>query len=233
LRICAFLFLFLLVIACFTLEARSPPKPSPWELVAFVRPLKEKPFLLNAVGLAFFSGGMFIAFNFLVLEAQHRGMESDLANYQIAILNGVSVFGRIIPGWLGDKVGRFNVMVVTTGVSAVAVFALWIPAPVGNTAATVAFASVFGFTSGTFVGMTPALVQQMSRVEEMGIRLGTTFGIISVAALTSNPIAGGLISQNNGGYLYLKIFSGLAMAVGSALILLSRNAQCGWRWKRF
>jgi predicted MFS family arabinose efflux permease len=227
------MFLFLLLIACFTLEARSPPKPSPWELVAFVRPLAETPFLLNALGLAFFSGGMFVAFNFLVLEAQYRGMGSDLANYQIAILNGVSVFGRIIPGWLGDKVGRFNVMVITTGLSAVAVFAIWIPAPVGSTAATVVFASVFGFTSGTFVGMTPALVQQMSRVEEMGIRLGTTFGIISIAALTSNPIAGGLISQNDGGYLYLKIFSGLALAVGSVLILLSRNAQCGWRWKRF
>jgi MFS family permease len=160
-------------------------------------------------------------------------MRSDLANYQIAILNGVSVVGRIVPGWLADKVGRFNVMVVTTALSAVTVFTIWIPAPVGSTAATVVFACVFGFTSGTFVGMAPALVQQMSRVEQMGIRLGTTFGVISVAALTSNPIAGGLISQNNGGYLYLKIFSGFTMALGSVLILLSRNAQCGWRWTRF
>lgn len=233
LRICAFIFLFLLIIACFTLESRNPPKPTPWELMAFFRPLGETPFLLNALGLAFFSGGMFVAFNFLVLEAQHRGMGSELANYQIAILNGVSVFGRIIPGWLGDKVGRFNVMVVTTALSAVAVLAIWIPAPIGSTATTVVFACIFGFTSGTFVGMTPALVQQMSRIEEMGIRLGTTFGIISIAALTSNPIAGGLISRNDGGYLYLKIFSGLALTVGSVLILLSRNAQCGWKWKRF
>lgn len=227
------MFLFLLIIACFTLKSRTPPRPSPWELAAFGRPLREKAFLLNALGLAFFSGGMFIPFNFLVLEARHRGMESDLANYQIAILNGVSVFGRIIPGWIGDKAGRFNVMIVTTAMSAIITFALWIPAPVGSTAATVVFSSIFGFTSGTFVSMTPALVQQMSPIEEMGIRVGTTFGIISIAALTSNPIAGGLISQNGGGYLYLKIFCGLAMAVGTVLILLSRNAQCGWKWKRF
>ncbi|KAK0726785.1 major facilitator superfamily domain-containing protein [Lasiosphaeria miniovina] len=233
LRICAFMFLFLLIIACLVLESRHPPKPTPWELMAFFRPLGEKAFLLNAVGLAFFSGGMFVPFNFLVLEAQYRGMGSDLANYQIAILNGVSIFGRIIPGWLGDKVGRFNVMIVTTALSAVAVLALWIPAPTNSTAATVVFASVFGFTSGTFVGMTPALVLQMSpEVREMGIRLGTTFGVISIAALTSNPIAGGLVSRDDGGYLYLKIFAGLALGVGSALILLSRCVQAGWNWKR-
>ncbi|CAJ2505228.1 Uu.00g126220.m01.CDS01 [Anthostomella pinea] len=210
-RICAFVFLFLLCIACLTLRSRNPPKPTPWSLMAFIKPLRERAFIFNATGLAFFSGGMFIAFNFLVLEAQHRGMGADLANYQIAILNGVSVFGRIIPGYLGDKLGRFNVMILTTFLSALLVFALWIPAPDGSTGATIAFSSLFGFTSGTFVGMTPALVQQISLNEEMGVRLGTTFGVISIMTLITNPIAGALITRDDGGYLYLKIFCGLSM----------------------
>lgn len=88
-RTCAFIFLFLLLIATLTVETRMPTSPKPWELKAFFRPLNESPFLLNALGLFCFSWGMFVPFNFLVLEAQHQGMSNDLANYQIAILNGV------------------------------------------------------------------------------------------------------------------------------------------------
>ncbi len=86
-RTCAFLFLFLLIIAIFTVEARTPPKPKPWEVAAFFRPLRERPFLLNTLGLFFFSWGVFVPFNFLILEAQYQGMSAELASYQIAILN--------------------------------------------------------------------------------------------------------------------------------------------------
>lgn len=88
-RTCAFIFLFLLFIAILTVEIRTPTSPKPWELKAFFRPLSEGPFLLNALGLFCFSWGMFVPFNFLVLEARNQGMSNDLANYQIAILNGV------------------------------------------------------------------------------------------------------------------------------------------------
>lgn len=55
--------------------------------MSFVHPLKEPAFLLNALGLTLFSGGMFIPFNYLILEAEYRGMSEDLANYTISILN--------------------------------------------------------------------------------------------------------------------------------------------------
>lgn len=123
-------------------------------------------------------------------------------------------------------------MILTTSLSAVLALAMWIPAPDGSNATTFAFAALFGFTSGTFVSMTPALVQQLSAVQEIGTRLGVTFGIISVAALTSNPIAGALVQAGGGGYLYVKIFAGLAMAVGCLLIVGSRTAQVGWKMVR-
>ena len=88
-RTCGFLFLGLLIVANFTVESRVPPKPRPWKLSDFVRPFSETPFLLTTLGLFCFSWGVFIPFNFLAIEAEHRGMTSDLANYQISILNGV------------------------------------------------------------------------------------------------------------------------------------------------
>lgn len=227
-RTIAFLFLGLLMIAMFTLENRTKPVPKPVSLMEFIRPLREPAFLFNAIGSYFFFWGVFLPFNFLILEAKHFGMDSTLAQYLIAILNGSSIFGRVIPGWLGDKIGRFNIMLITTTLSTILVLAMWIPSK-GN-GPIIAFAALFGFTSGTFVSMAPALVVQISKVQDIGVRTGTSFFIISIAALTGNPIAGELITKNNGGYLYLQVFCGLTMAVGAGLIGASRVAQKGFRW---
>lgn len=88
-RICAFMFLGLLLLAMIFLEPRVQPQPKPWKIRDFMLPLKEPPFVTTALGLCLFSWGMFIPFNFLVLEAQTHGMSLYLANYLIAILNAV------------------------------------------------------------------------------------------------------------------------------------------------
>ena len=87
-RICAFVFLFMLLLAMATVKARTRPKAQPWEFRAFVRPMGERLFLLNAMGNFFFFWGLFVPFNFIVLAAQYNDMSQDLAYYQIAILNG-------------------------------------------------------------------------------------------------------------------------------------------------
>lgn len=137
------------------------------------------------------------------------------------------MLGRVIPGWFGDKFGRFNVMIITMLLSALLVFGLWIPAR--STTPTIVFSALFGFTSGTFVSMGPALIQQISKVEEIGMRMGTSFCFISIAVLIGNPIAGALITRNDGEYLYLKILSGIAMGVGAVFMISARHVQCGWR----
>ncbi|KAL4991601.1 major facilitator superfamily domain-containing protein [Aspergillus falconensis] len=175
-RICAFLFLGLLCIAPLVVEPRVRPKPKSWELKAFFRPLREPAFLITTLGLSLFSWGMFIPFSFLVLEAQTHGMSLALANYQIAILNATSIFGRIIPGWLGDRIGRFNIAILTTALPSIFALALWIPAT--TPALTIAFAALFGSTPGTFVSITPALIQQLqpciTRVFESARDLGSS-----------------------------------------------------------
>ena len=110
------------------------------------------------------------------------------------------------------------------------VLALWIPAR--SHAAIITFAALYGFTSGTFVSMSPALIVQISKVQEIGVRTGTCFFVISMAGLTGNPIAGALIDRDGGGYLYAQLFCGATMAIGASLIGLSRYAQAGWTWTK-
>ncbi|PWY76493.1 riboflavin transporter MCH5 [Aspergillus sclerotioniger CBS 115572] len=230
-RAVAFLFLGLLAISNLTIRSRLPPKPTPVALNQFLVPFTELPFLCVALGSFFFFWGVFLPTNFIILEAQHDGMSHGLSEYLLSILNAGSVLGRILPGWLGDRVGRFNVMIVTTYLTSIIVLALWIPGD--SNVPIIIFAALFGFTSGTFVSMVPAIVAQVTKdIRTIGVRNGSNFFIISLAALTGNPIAGVLVTRDGGGYLYLQIFCGVTMFVGSTFFLLARVVQVGWVWKR-
>ena len=48
----------------------------------------------------------------LPLRLQLQGMDRQLALYQVANLNVSSFFGRTIPNFAGDKVGRFHMSIV-------------------------------------------------------------------------------------------------------------------------
>lgn len=141
----------------------------------------------------------------------------------------VSIFGRILPGMLADKFGRFNVMIITCFASAILVLALWIPAH-GN-AAIIVFSALYGFTSGAYVSMGPSIIAQISDVRQIGVRTGTMFGIVSFAVLVGSPIGGALVTRDNGGYLCLQIFGGLMMAVGAVLFVVARWLLCGFQLK--
>jgi MFS family permease len=142
-----------------------------------------------------------------------------------------SVFGRILPGWIGDKFGRFNVMIVTTYTTVLFTLALWIPGK--SDGALIAYAALFGFTSGTFVAMVPALVAQVTKdVRKIGVRNGTNFFIIAVAALTGNPIAGALIAYADGGYVYLQTFAGITMFIGASFFVVARYTQVGFKMSK-
>ncbi|KAL9595450.1 MAG: hypothetical protein Q9219_006441 [cf. Caloplaca sp. 3 TL-2023] len=221
----AFLILGLLVYANLTVRSRLPPMPKPWSFVDFVTPFLELTYFLVVFASFLFCSGLFLPFNFIILSAEHDGMSSNLANYLVPILNAVSIFGRTIPGYIADKTGRFNTMIVTSFLSTILVLALWLPSR-GNVPY-ILFAAFYGFSSGAFVSLAPALVAQISDIRQIGVRTGSMFAVISVATLIGNPIGGALISNEHGKYSHLQIFTGTMMLGGSVVFVVSRWSLAG------
>jgi MFS family permease len=120
-------------------------------------------------------------------------------------------------------------MIVTTAFSAIIVLALWLPAS-GNIPIII-FSALYGFSSGAFVSLAPSLIAQISPIREIGVRSGTMFFAVSVAGLTGNPIGGALVGQDHGDFLYLQIFCGLTMIVGTLIFVASRWVLTGFKWK--
>lgn len=227
-RAAAFLILALLIYANLTVKSRLPPSPKPWSLHEFVDPLKELPFFLVVTSSFLFFFGMFLPFNYIILYAEENGMSRRLASYLIPILNAVSVFGRTIPGAVADRIGRFNTMIATSFLSAALVLALWLPSR-GNVPI-ILFVAFYGFSSGAFVSLAPALVAQISDIRQIGVRTGTMFAVISIAALVGNPIGGALITEEHGEYTHLQIFCGIMMVTGACSFVAARLSLAGTKF---
>lgn len=104
--------------------------------------------------------------------------------------------------------------------SGVTEFAVWIPATRPSVA--IGFAVMYGFVSGTFIGLVGALPISVSPLPEVGYRIGVVFLAVSIPALTMAPIGGAILQGSANGWLKVKVFGGVMCITGSAFILVSR-----------
>ena len=230
-RTVAFIMFALLMIAVATVRSRLQHTPKPLVWSDFTDPLREQAVLLLGFAGFFFFMGVFMPYNFLVSESVYYGMSQPLANYTLTILSATSVFGRILPGWLGDLYGRFNIMIATSLLSMILVLALWIPS--NSNAPNLVFSALYGFSSGAFVAMVPALVAQVClEIKKLGFYMGACYLVICPAIIISQPIGGVLIDTDNGDYTWLQVFCGVSMFIGTVFFILSRGAHRDFGWRR-
>lgn len=161
--------------------------------------------------------GIFIPFTFVIVAGRGRGVPEDLAKYLVPILNASSTFGRTIPNYYADKFGRFTVIVSSAFISTIFVLAIWLP--VSGSGGVIAFAVVFGFSSGAVFSLLPACLAQISDIQKIGVRNGVLFSVNAVAVLIGSPIAGQLISNSGGKFRTMQGFSGAMMAGGFMVYL--------------
>ncbi|KAI0483298.1 major facilitator superfamily domain-containing protein [Xylariaceae sp. FL0804] len=175
-------------------------------------------FSLCCAGVWFMEWGIFVPLTFIVSFAAAHGQEANSAYTLLALLNVGSFFGRFLPGFLADRLGRFNVIIATNALCAVSILALWLPAASVNTTTTtnsggggggggggiganpllVAFVVAFGFASGSNLGLYPVCVGQLCGARDYGRFYATALMTGSFGTLTSLPIGGALLGVGVG-----------------------------------
>ncbi|KAG5658059.1 hypothetical protein KAF25_007010 [Fusarium avenaceum] len=225
-RICAFMILFLLIIANLTVKSLHPPNPQKVSGAQMLKPFREPEFIFCALGFFFFTYGLFIPIDYLPVQALSAGLDPSLVHYLIPILNAASLFGRIASGILGDKIGKYNIFIVVCYLSTIWILALWIPCNTQN--GIIAFAALFGFSSGAYVSLIAPLVAQISPIQEIGFRSGIVFFISSIGGLTTSPINGAILERPTH-WLGVKVFAGVFCFVGTTFIVCARVHRVGWK----
>ncbi|RYN18356.1 hypothetical protein AA0113_g9763 [Alternaria arborescens] len=229
LRIAAFLILFLLILACLTVKSRFPPNRQVVTRKQLVAPFHEPEFLALNAGLCLFTFGMFIPINYFVVEATANGMSRGIAQYLVAMFNAASLFGRLLTGYLADRIGKYNVFTLAAFATGTSTLALWLPSG-RNDAAHIAYSVLYGFFSGAYVSLIAGLVAQISPIEQIGFRTGLVFFVNSIGALTTSPIAGAILDRENGRWTGVKVFSGVLCIAGTAFVFGARIYKVGWKF---
>lgn len=155
----------------------------------------------------------------------------NVSSYVLAVLNAASIIGRGVPGPIADKIGRFNVMILCSGVCTVSIFGLWLN--VGSSSATLlCFAVLYGIFSGPAYSLTPVCVAQLCRPEEYASMYGTGYGVVSFATLAGVPLSGTILGVGDGNkYGALILFCGAAYAASTAFFVIARGISVGWRFQ--
>jgi predicted MFS family arabinose efflux permease len=229
-RICAFLILGLLIFANFSVCSRLPPNKRPFHPMAFIRPLTEPTFAFVTAAIFFFYWGMFIPIIFIVSIARSHGMSGHMSNYLVPILNATSIIGRTVPNALADKVGHMNMMIFMATLTTVMMLGPLMTA--ANDAAIIAFAAIFGISSGAGVGLAPVIIAHISPIQDIGIRTGTAFAVGAFAVLSGGPIGGQLVTISDGDFKNTVLFGGVSCAIGTGFFILARIARGGLKFTK-
>ena len=228
-RILGFILLFLLLPSNWLLATRvsaaGSEQKSAWP---DWRVFRDPKFSLCCAGIFLMEYGVLIPLTYIMSYAQAHGLDVGGSYMLPALLNGGSVVGRILPGLASDKMGRFNMLMMTVGGCAVMVLALWLPAG-DSKPMLIAFTVLLGFTSGGNVSLIPVCIGQVCDTENYGRFLSTAMLVAGFGTLTGIPIGGAILGLDDGvRWTGLILFSGLSYVASFLCYSAARILAVGW-----
>jgi MFS family permease len=215
-RIVAFIILPFMVLPCFMIRPRVPPRKT---TIFIGDAWRDRKYVLLIVGMFFMMMGMWMPVFFIPTYAVSRGMNSTLAANMLAIVNASSTFGRIIPGILADKFGRINLFGFAGIGTGIMCFCFNEPK---TNAGIIVYCVFFGFVSGTIISSASAAISLCTKdPRNLGTYMGMGMGLAAFAVLAGPPINGALIAKY-GGFTQVAIFSGTVSIFGGFIALSSK-----------
>jgi MFS family permease len=230
-RILGFIFLLCFALGNILIKARIPPSLSNKKR-AIISPsiFGDLRFSLLTISVFGFEVVLFGALGILPTYATlSTNYPPATGFYLISVLNGVSCFGRILPGYLSDRIGRFNTLFIMIIFTLAWMLILWLPFGNKSIAALYVFSGLFGFGTGSWMALTPACIGQLCRAEEFGRYYGTLYFIASLATLVCIPISGELV-QVVGPEAMVSFYCAV-LGLSLVSFTYSRWACLGRRWK--
>lgn len=177
--------------------------------------LKDWRFIFLTLGVWATELALMSAITYLPLYLMSHGM-SELELYLlVTIFNATGIAGRIIPGYLSDIIGHYNIMVLTMVGTIVLTFVVWLP--FGHLLQGMwAFSAIFGFFSATILSLTPVCLGVITPTDVFGQRYGLMYFFVSLANLGMIPVGGAIIGKgSHAEYQHFVEFVGAFAAFGT------------------
>ena len=193
-RVIALVDLVTFIIAVLLIRPRRRPKKTSISAILPDLSIFLNPSLIMAsMGIFFMEWGLFAPITYLTSYALVHGISPQFAFLLLSLINAGSIFGRWIPGYCADKIGRFNTFIITISACLLCAACLWMPAGSSKPVITI-FAILFRFASGSNVSLAPVCIGQLCKLEAYGRYYATAYAIVSIRYV--KPSNGNLRSKS-------------------------------------
>ncbi|CAI5756758.1 unnamed protein product [Candida verbasci] len=163
-----------------------------------------------------------------------HGISNSESYLLLTIVNVCGIPSRIFSGFIADKFGRFNVMIITSILTTIVIFALWLPAKDNSRALLISFSVLFGITTSSVISLIGACVGQICSSSNFGKVYGVCYfflGFLTILGMyATSAIIGSGSKQNYTNFVY---FEGALSAFSVIAWLWARYACVGFKWCKF
>lgn len=171
-RIIAFMALACYMLGVFLVKGRLPTSSNS-RVTIDMGALASPRLCFLAVAVFSFEFIIFGCAALLPTYVRYAGFSDDVQFYSLTLLNGMSLFGRILPGFAADQVGRFNILLSMVFVTLIMMAGVWLPYGSHNEATLYVVVAIFGFGSGGWLSLAPVCVRSTTLRPSLGTRVHT------------------------------------------------------------
>jgi MFS family permease len=136
----------------------------------------------------------------------------------VAVLAVANASGRILAGWISDKLGRTNTMLIVFSIQAANMFLF---ASYGSVTLLLVGSILTGLAYGALLSLFPSVTFDYFGLKNAGINYGLVFSAWGAAALIG-PIIGGRAADLTGGYGASYMISGILLLIAAAISFVTR-----------
>ena len=222
-------------------QSRLRPPLANWRVV------RSRVFFAQAAGAMFQAAAYYTPVYFISTYARTLGYSAAAGANFIALSNGTSAGGKVLLGYIADRCGRLNVLLLCTLLSAASTLVLWLPSTIEMDKHTamnlfIAYVVLYSITAGAYISLFPTVLVELFGVQNFASVNGLLYMLRGFATLVGTPSAGALIRSNSATTVHSKLaFKSPSVLIGCLLtsatfgcawIRIEATSQPGSRWKR-
>ena len=204
------------------------------------RVARSRKFLAHATGGFIQAGAYYAPIYFFSSYARSLNYSAEAGANFIALSNATNAIGKVFFGYVADRLGRLNTLLVTTIFSAVAILGFWLPSTLTPStpaeyedtkykALYITFVITYGMFASPYISLFPTSLVELFGAQNFASVNGFFYMLRGIGTLIGTPTAGALVtSKLQGGYESSRsyerttIFLGTLMAGASACVFWSR-----------
>ncbi|KAI8089813.1 major facilitator superfamily domain-containing protein [Halteromyces radiatus] len=205
------------MVATALIRTRIPKPPMNQKIKSPIKlyMLKDINFVIWLFGVVISLAGYFVPLYYLPKYGASIGLDDSTTSNLLGIACALNAVGRIVLGWVADRIGRLNMYIISCTVAGLLCCILWKFATSYHTL--LAFSITWGFVCGLYFALAPPITGTIVGIEKISPGLSILFVASSIASV-GPPIASAIQSSTPGeSYIGVQMFSGAIYLFGALI----------------